>query len=264
MASILLFGTSIFMTRYLQLIKSDNYKDDYQINSNTLGITFGPTGYLFMYSHGIAAYLEDHFDLSNVIFAGNSGGCQPAFFLASEIGMTRALNEWYLPMINDIIDDNLSHPFLITTFDRSEKYLKKLYYPEILNKLKNKYFVVVTHLPYFRPIYLTKFYDFNDIFLACKASQYIPFVFGYPCIFHRSKLVCDGWLSCDPFKPVEGIKWLELSPFKWNRFQTSEGLTYIKNFYNIQENLNLREIGYQDAKERHQLFLDFGLKEKNF
>lgn len=264
MISIIYFCTSIFLTKFFQINKeSDNDIDDYQIDLNTLGITFGPTGCLFMYSHGIASYLEDNFDLSGVIYAGNSGGCQPAFFLASGLGMKNALNQWYLPMMTDIIDDNLFHPFLTTSFKRSKRYLGKLVDQLLIENLKNKLFLVVTHFPYFKPIIYNKYDDFDDLFYISQGSQYIPFISGWPLVTHKYKLICDGYFSCKINIPIKNIKWLSLDPFKWKRFKVSEGLFSFKNFHNVLYNLELRELGYQDAKKHHFEFIDFGLVPKN-
>lgn len=264
MNKLIIFGTGILIIRYFQMIKSDNDKNDYQINSNKLGLTFSPTGSLFMYSHGIAAYLEDNFILDDIIYAGNSGGCQAAFFLASGIGMDDALNKWYLPMIKDIINDNLRHPFLTTSFKRSKRYLGRLVNENIVNKLYNKLFLVVTHFPFFRSIIFNKYDDFNDLFYVIQGTQYIPFMSGWPVVMHKWKFICDGWLSCKVHKPVKNIKWLRLDPFKWKRFQVSDGLKSFKYFHDIDYNLKLRQLGYQDAKKNHQEFLNFGLKEKIF
>lgn len=264
MYNILFFSFSILVNKYFQTIKSDNDHDDYQINSNTLGITFSPTGSLFMYSHGIAAYLEDHFYLNNVIYAGNSGGCQSAFFLASGIGMKSALNDWYLPMINDIINDKVRHPFLTTSFKRSKRYLGRLVNQNIVEKLYNKLFLVVTHFPYFKSIVFNNYEDFDDLFYIIQGTQYIPFLSGWPLVMHKYKLICDGYISCKINKPVKNIKWLRLDPFKWKRFKVYEGLSSFKKFHDINYNLELRRLGYQDAKDNHQEFLNFGLKEKIF
>lgn len=264
MNRMILFGTSILIIRYFLLIRSDNDKDDYQINSNTLGLTFSPTGSLFMYSHGIAAYLEDKFDLKNVIFAGNSGGCQAAFFLASGIGMDAGLNKWYLPMMKDINNDNLRHPFLTTSFKRSKRYLGRLVNQDMVNNLYNRLFLVVTHFPFFRSIIFSKYDDFDDLFYIIQGTQYIPFIFGWPLALHKWKLICDGWLSCKIHKPVKNIKWLRLDPFKWKRFKSSDGLRSFKHFHDIDYNLELRNLGYQDAEKNHQEFIKFGLTEKFF
>ena len=256
---ILLFGTSILIHRYFQIIKSDNDVNDYQINSNTIGLTFSPTGCLFMYTHGIAAFLEDHFYLTNVIYAGNSGGCQASFFLASGLGMNVALNKWYLPMMDDIIKEDLKHPFLLTSFDKSKKYLRKLIDKDILEKINNRYFTVITHFPYFIPIVNNNYKNFEELFQIIKGTQYIPFIFGWPFLIYKWRLICDGWLSCKIFKPVKNIKWLRIDPFKWKRFKTMEGLTSFKNFHNVSYNLKLRDLGYQDAKNNINEFIEIGL-----
>ena len=259
MINILLFGSSILIHRYFLINQS--FKD-YKIDSNTLGVTFGPTGSLFMYSHGIAAYLEEHFDLNNIIFASNSGGCQPAFFLASGIGMENALHKWYLPMMNDIIEDKLKHPFLTTAFKRSKRYLGKLINQKIIDNLNGKLFMVITHLPFLLPIIVGEFSDFDDFFYVVQATQYIPFLFGWPCALYNKMFVCDGWLSCKINRPIKNIKWLRLDPFKWNKFKFIDGFGSFYNFHNINYNLELRKLGYQDAKKNHHEFIEFGLKLK--
>lgn len=263
MISIIYFSTSIFLTRFFQINKEyDNNIDDYQIDLNTLGITFGPTGNLFMYSHGIAAYLEDNFDLNNVIYAGNSGGCQPSFFLASGLGMKIALNKWYLPMIKDIIEDNLYHPFLTTSFKRSKRYLGRLVDQDIIKKLYNKLFLVVTHFPYFKPLIFNKYDNFDDLFYIIQGTQYIPFLSGWPLVAHKYKLICDGYFSCKVNRPIKNIKWLRLDPFKWKRFKVAEGLSSFKKFHDINYNLELRKLGYNDAQNHHSEFINFGLVPK--
>ena len=225
------------------------------------GIHFDATGGLMMYSHGIAQYIEDHFDLSELEFYGVSGGCQPSLFLSSKLGMKTALNKWFLPMIKDINDDGYVKYFWFpapTAFRRSKRHLGPLMKEDQMRNIQKRCWMQYTTLA-FRSRHVNEYADFDDLYNTIVATQYIPFFSIVPFIWHRShKLWCfDGYLS-KPQMP-EG-RWLKLHPFKWGRYRQFEGILAIRHFCDEEKQLEIRRQGYNDAADHHAYFIEQGLQ----
>ena len=66
--------------------KSNSKKDNKQKH-----ISFSVSAGAYPYLMGVACYLQEHYDLSNVHFSGASGGTFPALLLAAEIDLRVAL-----------------------------------------------------------------------------------------------------------------------------------------------------------------------------
>lgn len=229
------------------------------------GIYFGATGGLLMYSHGIASYLEDHFELEDLDFYGVSGGCQPSVFLSSKIGMFKALHQWFLPMINDMRDDGFYKYFsfpMPTGYLRSKRYLGRIMKtnPNYMKNVQGRLWLHYTTLR-MKGITVGHYANFDELFDVIGATQYIPFLCGPPFMKHRARntLCIDGYLTKAKLPPG---RWLSLHPFKWKRFYPLQGLTSIRNLCNIPRQLELRKLGYEDARQHHDYFIEQGLKKK--
>ena len=224
------------------------------------GLLFDATGGLFMYSHGIANYLEDTFQIDDLEFIGISGGCQPAMFLSSGIGMNTALNEWFIPTINDVNKENSYYSYPIPKMiEYSKHHLGKLMTEKEMERVQNRLWVSYTNL-YFNNIFVNTYKDYDDLFDVIKATQYIPFLGGNPLVKHNDSWVFDGWMSKCTLP--EG-KWIVVNPFLWGRYRYWQGLHSLTYICNEERQLEIRRHGYEDAKKNNNFFIENGLIPKS-
>ena len=256
-----LFGFIFFISSLLILIPTNKKNKK---NDKLIGISFGPTGGLFAYSLGISKYLQEKFILNNLIFAGISGGVQSCIILSLDIPVDIAFNNWLIPLVKEIEGNfflNIIPPW--NMLDISRKYLGKSLEPYDLSKLNGKFYAGITKIfPY--PHNYSECYwknDFNDLYNGLQASQYIPFISGYPTCFFRKCMCIDGYLTKKRFEPING-KWIHINPFKWTKKNAICGIMAISNVGDINFHLNQYKIGYNDAKKNHNYFIERGLIEK--
>ncbi|VVU95580.1 hypothetical protein CPAV1605_1332 [seawater metagenome] len=242
-------------------------KKEYKKNQK-IGLSFGPTGGLFMYSHGIAKFLEENYDLSDVIFAGTSGGCQPSYFLASGISMDDAWDKWALPMMEDMWNDSYSKKLfnflspkikpgftcLTTGMARSKRYLGKMQKKNNPIYEGNKLYLNILDIVNMKQISIADWRSFDDLFYGVQSTQYIPFLFGFPFSIFRNKWCVDGFFIDTRYEPLEDVFWIHLNPYKWQNRGILHGLLAINNFYDINFHINEREKGYLDAKNNREIF----------
>merc|ERR1712113_1235432 len=141
------------------------------------------------------------------LFAGTSGGCQPAFFLTAGIPMDAAWNEWFLPMVAAGKQDHKHRWYvpwywygLPTIMKRSKEFLELLFKRRGREGYKDRLFLSLTKLNVWqkpRNICFTAcgFTDFDDCFKAIETTQWIPFVFGLPVTRYRDHLCVDGFMG---------------------------------------------------------------------
>ena len=235
------------------------------VKGKKIGLSFGATGGLFMYSHGVAKFLEENYDLSNIIFAGTSGGCQPCYFLSTQIKMDDALNKWTLPMINLMKKDNYEDNNFISNFKpsilclnngmyRSKKFLSKIKINN--NKIYdgNKLFLNIFDITIFKQLSISKWRSFDDLFNGIQSTQYIPFILGYPVSIFRNRWCIDGIFGNNHYEPLDDVYWIHINPFKWQKRSFLRGITSLNNFYDINFHLEERKMGYEDAKKNKKIF----------
>ena len=223
------------------------------------GIVFGPTGGLLMYSQGIAAYMEDTFELSHMDYCGVSGGSQCALYLASGISLDTALKQVLKPAIYKIHHEAPRFPLPnFDYFDYYKFYLRNLFEVTHLENVRNKLFVYYTTFPLFSNC-VCDFLDFDDCFQAIKASHYLPFLCWYPCTTFRNKWCFDGWLS--RIRYPDG-KWYYINPFRWRRYYYYQGITTLRFLSNIDKQMEFYKLGYNDAMARQKELIDVGFSLK--
>ena len=257
---ILLFFILIFIIR-------NKLKRKIIINNNKLiGISFGPTGGYFSYTLGVAKYIQEEFILDNLVFAGTSGGVQPSLTLSMNIPVDIMFNNWLTPLVNEIKDKfifNILPPF--NMFKISKKYLSKNLVNYDLSKLNNKFYVGITKIfPYPHNYSVTKWINnFDDFYDGLCASQYLPFLSGYPLFFFRDFYCIDGYFTNSKCEPISG-KWLYIDSNTWNNKNKTfiSGLIAMKNIGDINFHLNQYKLGYENAKRNHKFLLKSGLIEK--
>ena len=135
----------------------------------------------------------------------------------------------------------------------------------MLPKLNDKIYIGITKIfPYPHSITISKFNNFEDLYNALKASQFIPFFFGYPVCFFRNKICTDGFFTNKKYEPFDG-RWFHINIYDFNhRFQYRffNGLLNFNKLTDYQYHNDQFNNGYIDARNSHNFFLINGLIEK--
>lgn len=233
------------------------------IKNQKVGISFGATGGLFMYSHGVAKYLQENYNLNDVVFAGTSGGCQASYFLASEINLDIALEKWLKPWVNDMNQINRQYfyykflpkfCFLTESMRISKRHLGKIGMEN--NKIYGikKFSVNMMDIVNLKQISVSDWRSFDDICFALQATQYIPFIFGFPFSIFRNKWCIDGFFIDKNYEPDKDIYWIHINPFKWQKRSFINGILSLNKFDDINFHIEERNKGYFDAKKNKNIF----------
>ncbi len=165
------------------------------VDTKKVHIHFGGCGGSYSYLLGVGSYLQQNYDLSNVVFSGISGGNIIALLLILEMD----------------IDDAFRHiniPFLL----RLQSYKMKSFYnfiPEfkkellnIINVDKNNYlkacgrlYVNITRVFPFKNEIISNFTSNEDLIDCILASSHIPVYSNTLFYTFRNSYYLDGYLS---------------------------------------------------------------------
>lgn len=252
-------GTVIF---FVPKRKINNKKKD--LEEKLIGLSFGPTGGLFAYNLGATKYIQENFILDDLIFAGISGGVQSCIMLSLNISIDKGFNKWLRPLVNDIKGKlflNLIPPW--NMMDISKKHLGNNLKKYDLSKLNGKFYASITKVfPYPHNHSETNWINnYDDLYDGLQASQYLPFLSGYPTCLFRNFVCVDGYLTNTRFEPIKG-KWIHINPFRWRNKNVFHGILSLSKVGDISFHLIEYKLGYEDAKKNHNYFLEKGLIEK--
>jgi len=236
------------------------------------GISFSACSGLAPYFHGIARYIQLNYECSALRFAGTSGGCQAAYFLASEISLDIAWQQWFLPCFSEMKADmekwKIKSPFVIphpTCMKISKKYLGKINAEQALAHCRGRLFVSVTELfPYPRQKIYSDWRSFDDLFEGLAATQHLPYMTLRPFAKFRSKYCFDGGFFDLCPVPDSDIKWLKVTAemFRNWKYGSFQGLMTLPDLMDFDKMAELRELGFTDAAYNDHVFERFGLTRK--
>ncbi|KAK1931595.1 hypothetical protein P3T76_012924 [Phytophthora citrophthora] len=178
-------------------------------------IAFSASAGMFVYQMGVAAFIQDHFDLSNCHFSGCSGGSWAATLLASDTPVRRA---W--EVIKKTQAKVITTPRWYSGYGRYasivEKTLHELWREDIdiHERVEQRHLTIaVTKFPSMTAEKHTSWKDLDDLTGSIMASSLVPFALsGKPCISHRGQWYVDGAFT--NFKGVdcdEYSTWADLS-----------------------------------------------------
>ncbi|RLN52911.1 hypothetical protein BBJ29_005458 [Phytophthora kernoviae] len=162
-------------------VQAESEQEQRQSSPRPVEIAFSASAGVFVYQMGVAAYIQDHFDLSNCQFSGCSGGSWAAALLASE---TPTLHKLW----------------------RDDK--------DIHKRVEQRHLTIaVTRFPSMQAEKHTSWDSLDDLTGSIMASSLVPFALsGKPCITHRGQWYVDGVFT--NFKGVnceEYSTWADLS-----------------------------------------------------
>lgn len=234
-------------------------KNNFNLNESQKVISISPAGLKGFYSFGVALYLKEHYDLTNVVYSGASAGSWIALYMSHkgdpleipfklmDIDYDKISSVFELQVnIKNIFLDN----YVVDDFDMS------------------KIFVGVTgiHNIHLVSNIYSQFDTLLDALDACIASSHIPFISGGLITRYNDAISFDGGLVNYPYvnfsKPV-----LHINPSMWKNEKRylldtcmENDTLDLMNCYiglktsNLKNVTQMLEKGYSDSmKNRHIL-----------
>ncbi len=212
--------------------------------------------------------LQKHFDLSDVIYLGDSSGSVTATAAALNIPVDHSIKENLLPSLKE--KQNMPH----CGFSQwSEVITKNLlltimkFNPELVGKahkvVSGKLHISVTHVkfPFLQNELVSTFYSDEDLVNTVVASCHLPWVLnGNFFTKWRGNTCIDGGLT--NHNPVLDKNTMRINPFLWRC-----PLFWIKHgcftLHTEEEAFQAIRWGYEDASKNLQYFLDHGFNLKS-
>lgn len=164
-------------------------------------IAFSVSAGCYPYQMGVAYYIQQNFDLSNVTYSGASGGGWPAFLLAVGIDVKVALG-YLLKFAPPCAHGRLVGAYGV--YDRGMRAVFNAMFKETDAHIKvsNRLSLSLTRIawflmvPYLKEEIITEFTDNDDIISCIIASALIPFALtGRPTAYYRGWICVDGGLT---------------------------------------------------------------------
>lgn len=176
---------------------------------------------MFVYQMGVAAFIQDHFDLSNCHFSGCSGGSWAATLLASETPVQEA---WHV--IKETQAKVITSPKWYSGYGRYanivEQTLHELWRDDkdIHKRVEQRHLsIAVTRFPSMTAEKHTSWESLDDLTGSIMASSLVPFALsGKPCISHRGQWYIDGAFT--NFKGVDCDEYSTLADLSFHTAQT--------------------------------------------
>lgn len=162
-------------------------------------IAFSGSGGMFTYQMGVAAYIQDHFDVSDCHFSGCSGGSWAATLLAAETNVHAA---WKVILANQqrLIPANYSW---YSGYGRYANIvgatIQELWAddPDVFKRVVQKHLhIAVTKFPSMEGETHNSWSSLEDLMKSIMASALVPFALsGKLYIEHRGQKYIDGCVS---------------------------------------------------------------------
>ena len=166
-------------------------------NAKKIHIHFGGCGGSYSYLFGLATYLQQNYDLSDVIFSGISAGNIMCVLCILNIDIEKMHELINIPLLIKLQN------YKLKAFCNFIPEIKQIML-KILNEDKNNYrkitnrlFINITHIPSFRNRIISEFYSNEDLVDCIMASCHIPFYNTSFFYNFRNKYYIDGYISSD-------------------------------------------------------------------
>ncbi|TYZ67324.1 hypothetical protein PybrP1_010741 [[Pythium] brassicae (nom. inval.)] len=162
-------------------------------------IAFSGSGGMFTYQMGVAAYIQDHFDVSACRFSGCSGGSWAATLLAAETSVHAA---WKVILANQqrLVPANYSW---YSGYGRYAEIVRSTIQElwaddhDVHARVQTKHLhIAVTRFPSLASEMHSSWTSLDDLMTSILASALVPFALsGRPYIEHRGRKYIDGCVS---------------------------------------------------------------------
>ena len=223
---------------------------------------FSGAGGFYPYFMGIAYFIQNNYNLDDIIFTGNSSSSLVTLLLALKIPIDEALNENY-KIMKEI--SNFTFGPLFNYYEIAKKYIYK-YFEENMDidpkKINNLYIQITNTNNSYNPqnwesIFINKWESLDDLFNCIKSSSYIP-IFGKTLTneFRNMKCIDGGvnyYLKNSSHSTCKFKKNKYIHTNIWRNIPISWYLIYSDKIWN--EKLYI--MGYEDAKKNKKELDDF-------
>lgn len=229
----------------------------------TVSISFsGGLYYALVYQTGVLQYLQDRYDLKDVVFLGDSSGSMVAYAAAVNIPARKFLEERIIPPTLAC----LSMPFCGTGHWKdiqlrcNEKMGLSLVTDSLTLPIQNRLHVSITRVDgiFLRNEVVSVFHSDRDAAEAVMASSHIPFLMT-PHMFAvwRGAKWLDGGIS--GHRPVLDARTCVIHPELWrsHAFWLKHGCVTIPSAKQARWSYRL---GYEDAAKQDEYFQRHGLR----
>ena len=221
-------------------------------------ICFQGGGGFYNYYFGIACYIQENYNLDEIIFSGVSAGSWPALFLAAKIN----IRENYFKLNEKIIKDTSKKKILKTPFRWNkciERQCKKYFDESLLDHIDSNLFVSLTEkhkFLKFRNVLIDNFNSKDELIDTCSASTHI-IVYNNVGLFKKikkKKYLDGGFSKTYPFP--YGKKLSNTISINTNWYSEK----FLKKIRNFPPQLNLKRCeylfykGYKDAANNNSHF----------
>lgn len=220
-------------------------------------IFIGGSGGYYSYYLGIASVLQEHFDLSNVVFSGVSGGTLVNLFLSLNMDIPTVFEQWNIPLLNKVAEYRMGALFNWNQI--TLEHFKKMVPDDAYQQIKGKYYVFTTEFYYTQKWKCKMLGDWEnneELAQAILASCQVPILLGGDLYtLYRDKKYIDGAFTYEPclnqhdlnmpsikiyansWRPYK-ISWLwcwtsvewHKKIYQWGRDDATENLKYFKQF----------------------------------
>ncbi len=209
-------------------------------------ISFSGAAFYFYFHLGVAAHLQETYDLSKACFLGASSGCFPAFLLAANISIKEIIEIW-MPEVCSLLQDKPTGVY--GNFEEAITKVCLKYMPTDSYKITNgRVFMSLTparlRCPYNKrtATFTSNEHLINTAFASCQ----IPFI-NNPRFFYylNGKKYLDGAFT--DYQPViDATNTIKVSPYMWSK----GWFTFLGSLYGSvspEHNLKIYRDGYKHA-----------------
>ena len=228
------------------------------------GVFFGGGAGMFPYYFGVARYLQENYDLSDVVFGGVSAGSAAAIALCCELMTKGFMKATISKALKDIRKTNKTLAFMPhhaifgkhTLIHLRKRIVRAIKESGNFEELNGRCYVRITEADGFKAKYISSWENIDDLAECILSSCWIPLIFGSPFKKFRNKDCLDGGATSFFSKrlplPKGDIDWIYLDLTSFGRFNESN---FILNMgvLTISANqdfaMQMYKMGYDDAKK---------------
>ncbi len=221
-------------------------------------VSFSGAAFYYFYQLGVAAYLQENYDLSKVCFLGASAGTFATTFLACDISIKEVMDQW-MPDIYTFLKGKITGVYF-NIFDSMRAVCLKRMPKDSFIKVKDSRRATFSLS---RVTGCKTFNERKDIFNTNEelantgfASGHIPYIVdGKPFAYCNGIKYIDAGFT--DYQPIFDDDTIKVTTYMWSptifgvRIWGSNSLFYFLSRYGStskKRNLRLFNDGYQDAK----------------
>lgn len=226
-------------------------------------IFMGGSGGYYSYYLGIASVLQEHFDLSNVVFTGVSGGTMVNLFLALEMNIHEVFKDWNVPLLNKVGEYKFGA--LFNWNKTALEHFKRMVPDDAHETIKGRYYVFTTEFYYTKKwkCRMIGDWDNNDeLGEAILASCQVPVLLGGNITTeYKGQRFIDGYFSYEPElnEHDSNMPSIKIYANSWRPYKT----TWLWCWTSVEWHQKIFDWGREDANNNMKYFKEFLMPKKN-